>query len=178
MLDSSLKVRISKTGKRYLIIPFRHGTPGTVGFQSAMPPEVYDLWKGLRKSRLVNTGTRVSGTGAFDIRTRNPLLVPARRYHWGDRLALAQLQAAGVHGERARRMRGMVHFQNPTGRGGGRHGQYLTFRNMTEGSKGWLTRGTAGYWPARTTAEQLWPEAEKAFAEAVEEDVRSQLAGD
>lgn len=177
MLDSSLKVRISKAGKRYLIIPFRHGTPDAVTLQSVMPPEVHDLWRGLRKSRVLNTGMRASGTGALDIRTRNPVLVPARNYRWGDRLTVTQLNAAGVHGERARRMQGMVHFQNPSGRGGGKHGQYLTFRIMTEGSRGWLTKGTPGYWPARTTAEQLRPQAERVFAKSVALDVEQALAG-
>lgn len=38
ILDSSLKVRRSKDGKRYLIIPFRWGTPETAGFgRNVMP---------------------------------------------------------------------------------------------------------------------------------------------
>jgi hypothetical protein len=41
MLETSSKVRIAKDGKRYLIIPFRHGTPGTTSLR-AMPEDVYN----------------------------------------------------------------------------------------------------------------------------------------
>ena len=40
MLYTSAKVRVSKDGKRYLIIPFRHGVPGTKMF-AAMPKDIY-----------------------------------------------------------------------------------------------------------------------------------------
>lgn len=174
ILNSSLKVRISKKGKRYLIIPFRHGTPGAVGFTSVMTQEIVDIWKGLKSSSVTGMRSRASGTGAYDIRTRNPYLVDQRMYRWGDRVTEDQLRAAGARGRQIKRMTGMVHMQNQSG--GSKHGQYLTFRVMLEGSPGWIRPAMAGYWPAKTTATFLKPVAEKAFNEAVKRDV-SRIAG-
>ena len=43
----SAKVKVSKSGKRYLTIPFRFSTPGSLGesevFSGKMPDEVYDI---------------------------------------------------------------------------------------------------------------------------------------
>lgn len=180
MLDTSLKVRISKDGKRYLIIPFRRGTPGAVGFgKNVMPPAVHDLWRdptaALKPSRVTGMGSRVSGTGAYDVRTKSLYLVPQRQYQWGDRITKPMLHAAGVHGQAAKRMAGMVQMQNPSGQGGGKHSQYLTFRVMSETSNGWLVPAQPGKWPAKTVAEQLQPIAEKAMSAAVERDIQRYL---
>lgn len=173
MLDSSLKVRISKKGLRYLIIPFRHGVPGTQGMRSVMPQAAFNLWKGLRPSRVTGQGVRPSGTGAYDIHTRKLLMVPQRKYAWGDRLKLKMLHEAGVVGKQAKRMAGMVHFQNPTGSGGGKHGTYMTFRVMSERSMGWMVPARPGLFPSKQTADQLRPLADKAMSEAVTRDIEA-----
>jgi len=179
MLDSSMKVRISKKGKRYLIIPFRWGVPtAQVGDDGKtptglrmMPESVHSAWQGMRTSRVKGQGWRMSGTGAYDTRTRQPYLVGARQYRWGSRMSKDTLAELGVHGRDRRHMAGMVHFQNPAGRGGGKHGQYLTFRIMSEDAKGWMARARPGYWPARHVANQLRPLAQRAFEKATEADV-------
>lgn len=174
MLDTSLRVRVTKSGIRYLIIPFSWGTPGTVTFgKNVMPQEVHDLWSGgkLAASSVTGMTRRVSGTGAYDIRTKSPITVPQRQYKWGARLTMPQLQAAGVHGVAARHMAGMVNFRNPAGAGGGAHSQYLTFRVMSERSSGWLVPAQPGKFPARTTAERIGPVAEKTFGAAAAEDL-------
>ncbi len=86
MLDTSLKVRVSKAGRRYLIIPFRHNTPGNTAHAPAMPSQVHAEASELSKSRVVGQGKRLSGTGALDVNTRKPATVRARKYAWGDRL--------------------------------------------------------------------------------------------
>ncbi|HET7675840.1 MAG TPA: hypothetical protein VFL54_09990 [Gammaproteobacteria bacterium] len=172
MLNTSLKVRISKKGKRYLIIPFRHGTPGAVGFRSTMPEPVHEMWRGMRASRVTGVRHEPNQLGVHHPRSKTPLLVTRRKYSWGDRMSAAQLRSAGVRGRQLRHMTGMVHFKDPVSGG---HGQYLTFRVMTEDSKGWITQGTPAYHPAKSTAEQLQPLAEKAFAEAVKRDVQRYL---
>ncbi|HET8550859.1 MAG TPA: hypothetical protein VFM97_00095 [Gammaproteobacteria bacterium] len=172
MLNTSLKVRISKKGKRYLIIPFRHGTPGSVGFRSVMPEPVHMMWRGMRASRVTGTFQEANHLGVHNLRTRAPMMVTRRKYKWGDRMSAAQLRAAGVRGRQLRHMTGMVHMQEPTTHG---HGQYLTFRVMSEDSKGWVTQGMPAFHPAKVTAEQLKPAAEKAFAEAVSRDVKRYL---
>lgn len=178
MLDTSIKVRLSKEGKRYLIIPFRWGTPGTTGFgRNVMPDVIHALGQAMKPSHVTGMTERVSGTGAWDIKTQAPLKVPQRKYLWGDRLTGDQISGAGVFGPMAKRMAGMVKFQNQTGEKGGKHSQYLTFRVMVEGSPGWLAPATPGKHPARAVADQFRPLAEQAFQAAIAEDLRAILGG-
>ena len=178
MLDSSLKVRRSKDGKRYLIIPFRWGTPGTVGFgQNVMPQDVHDFFTppGVARSHVTGMGSRVSGTGAFDLKTRQPLLTPQASYQWGARLTAKYLATKGIGGQAAKRLAGMVNMRQPGGKGGGAHSQYLTFRVMTEDSPGWKAPAIPGKYPAKTVADQIRPIAEQAFKKAMEADARRYL---
>lgn len=178
MLNYSLKVRLTKDGKRYLIIPFRHNTPGaTIG--ANMPESVATWWRGKAASHVVSEHTRVSGTGAYDIRTRAPATVAAWKYQWGDRLSKRALQGLGITGTSAKRLEGMVHFRNPGGSAPakGSHGQYITFRVMAEGSKGWRVGAQAGKFPAKQVADQIRPEAEKVFAEALAQDIAAAVGG-
>lgn len=180
MLNTSLKVRLSKDGRRYLIIPFRHNAPGSV-MGNSMPVAVAKWWKG-KTASYVNNGDREykrkSGTGAYDIKTRRPMMVPAWRYKWGDRLGAADLAGMGITGKPAKHMEGMVNFRNAGGPGqprAGSHSKFLTFRIMIEGGKGWIAPAQPGKFPARSTMEMLAPVAEASFAEAVKKDVQSML---
>lgn len=178
MLDTSLKVRLTKDGRRYLIIPFRWNNPDSV-LGNAMPKEVHDWWQGPGRnpSAIIGTYRRPSGTGAYDRHTRQLITVPGRHYTWGSRLGKGDLAALGVSDAAAKRMAGMVNFRKPDARGGAAHSKYMTFRVMVEGSKGWIAPPTEGKWPARTVAQQLQPVAEEAFKRAIEEDVRRLLGG-
>ncbi len=180
ILDSSLKVRRTKDGKRYLIIPFRWGTPGTSGFgKNVMPPAVHAFFQNKTPSRVISIGQRVSGTGAFDIKTRQPFLVPQRRYEWGARLTQQHLGAMGIGTQfngkayKTHPMAGMVNFRNPGGSGGSAHSSYLTFRVMSETSPGWKSPAIPGKFPAKTVAEKIKPLAERAIRKAVEMDIRA-----
>lgn len=179
MLDTSSKVRVGKTGKRYLIIPFRWDTPGATQENRPMGQEVHDIMrqKAFAASHIIGMATRPSGLGAYDIHTRKMMVVPQRLYKWGDRLKAEHLDEAKVFGVQRRRMLGMVKMQNRIGQGGGKHSQYLTFRVMSEGSSGWVARAVPGYFPARATAEHLQPLAEQAFRAAVKQDVIKHLGG-
>lgn len=172
MLNTSLKVRVNAKGERYLIIPFRWGTPGAVTFgANVMTHEVMDLWRTLKASRVTGMGKRASGTGAYDIHTRKPIEVDQRKYQWGGRVTKEHLSAADVHGQAARRMTGMVHFQDANGG----HGQYLTFRVMSEKSSGWITRAVPGFYPARATADWVRKVAPQAFSEAAKMDIQNAI---
>lgn len=176
ILNTSLKVRVSAKGRRYLIIPFRHNTPGSV-LGHAMPPAVHEWWKDKQASRITARMTRLSGTGAWDIKTRRPISVAAWRYRWGHRLGKDDLAGMGIQGPEAKRLEGMVMFRKPKGRGYGAHSQYITFRVMREGSPGWIRPAQDGKYPAKTTADQLRPIAEEAFRRAVELDIRGIVGG-
>ncbi len=113
-LYTSDKVRITKDGKRYLVIPFRHGTPGSTSLR-AMPQEIYEkasigrreivdgkvTWmidenvrgaKNLRQSAVINTYKEGSIRGfktkkdAELLRYKNPRKVIRNIYQWGDKL--------------------------------------------------------------------------------------------
>jgi hypothetical protein len=190
MLRYSLKVRISqRTGRRYLIIPFRHSeNPNNVMRDNPMPQAVVNWWIDRARSAVISGherrpvhsdihGTIVPWHAVYDIRTRNLLTVPQRRYQWGARLTKAELEGLGADAKQIKRMAGMVNFRRPAQKGGASHSQYITFRTMSEGSPGWKVPARAGYWPARTTADKLRPVAEQLFRAAVEEDIRQILPG-
>lgn len=176
ILNSSLKVRLTHDGRRYLIIPFRFNNPNSV-MGNALPQPVYNWWSGKKASAITSTYRRISGTGALDIKTRQALTVTGRRYKWGTQLRKTDLEGMGIAGGAARRLEGMVMFRKPGGKGRGAHTQFITFRTMVENSPGWRVPAQEGKWPARTVADTLRPVAEKAFAEAAAEDVRRLLGG-
>lgn len=129
MLDTSLKVRTAKDGSRYLIIPFRHSTPGNEAHGQSMPTNVYELAKELRPSRVTGQTQRLSGTGAMDIKNRKFLTVNQNVYKWGGRLNFhdeAQFMAAP---NATKHHQGMVRFDASTP-GGKRSSTYLTFREI------------------------------------------------
>ena len=185
MLDTSHKVRRTKDGRRFLVIPFRHNTPGNDGLGPAMPQHVYDVASKLIPSKVVGTGLRRAGeiTSArigrgmtplgenrqrrspylSDIKTRGPVMVTKRNYQWGERLG------AGSMGPNPRgkvdRFAGMVRFD--TSAGGKRYSTYMTFRTMMEGSSGWIIPAKPGLYLAKKVAEEMRPLAEKVFREAV-----------
>lgn len=176
MLNTSLKVRTTKTGKRYLFIPFRHNTPGNDALAPAMPPDVYAMAKEMAPSSIVGQKQRLSGTDAYDMQTRQRLTVPQNVYKWGDRLDVMtptrQFNATfgGAAGKISEKMmgryQGMYRF-NTTTPGGAQHSTYLTFRTMAEGSPGWIVPAQPGLYLAKKTADEMQPLAEEAFGEAV-----------
>lgn len=177
ILNTSFKVRISKKGLRYLIIPFRHNTPGAA-IGNAMPQNVYDWWqkKSRARSFVVSAHKRLSGTGAFDIATRQPVQVDAWKYSWGTQLKKADLEGLGVTGSAARRMAGMVRFRTDPKKGVKRSG-YITFRVMVEGSKGWKVAARAGKHPAQQVAREIEPLLDDLFKAALEKDLAAVLGG-
>lgn len=119
-LLASPKAKTGKDGKKYITIPFRHGTPGAVGMQS-MPKNVYNQAKNLGYSR------------------KNNMLVSlftGRKYKWGGRLAdsaQGQRSHSGNHpGARYTWKSGMYSGMVKMGKGG--HSQYMTFRRVSENS--------------------------------------------
>jgi hypothetical protein len=165
MLNTSMKVRVSKKGKRYLIIPFRHNTPGNAAHAPAMPSEVYESARELSFSKITGTGKRASGTGAFDIKTRAKFMVASRKYHWGGRLA-AEPEYKLKPQHHSDPYSGMVRFKEKTG-----GSKYLTFRVMVEGSPGWIVPAKPGLWLAKNVAESLERGAAGDFGAAIAKDL-------
>lgn len=160
MLATSKKVRTSKKGNRYLSIPFRHNTPGNDALAKAMPTSVFDVAKTLEASMVTGQTTRMSGQKGMQ-----HLSVPQNVYKWGGRLPaglsakLKPHHATDVHA-------GMVRFNTSTP-GGASSSQFLTFRTMSETSKGWIVGPQPGQKIAQGVVEDIKPKAQTAFQQAI-----------
>lgn len=184
MLNTSLKVRRSEKGKRFLVIPFRHNTPGNNAHAKAMPQAVHELASQMTKSRITGAGLRPSGevthlspkTGMHPSANQTPFLsnpktkqhsMTARMsYAWGDRLSKAALLQAGASKEDAKRFAGMVRMDTSTP-GGAKSSAFMTFRIMMDGQKGWIVPAQPGQNIAKKVVDDMKPKAEAAFAQAV-----------
>lgn len=189
MLDTSQKVRRTESGKRFLVIPMRHNTPGNTAHAKAMPESVYGLAKAMTPSRVTATGQRPSGevthlspkSGMHPSANQTPYLsnpkskqaltVNRNQYAWGGRLTAQMFKNAGMGSAEAKRYAGIVKMDTSTPGGKSKSSSYLTFRIMMEGSKGWVIPAQPGLYIARTVAQSMQPKAEQAFAAAIQKTV-------
>lgn len=184
MLDTSTKVRRTKDGRRFLIIPFRHNTPGNDAHAPAMPASVYELASQLAPSRVTGQSERASGevTSLHPVwgmrttkkqtpflsnpATKSTYLVPRNIYKWGSKLPAFAL----ANKDQERKYGNMYRFDAKTP-GGKRYSTYLTFRVMMEGSPGWIVPAQPGQNIAQKVAAEMQPLAEAAFSEAMKRTV-------
>jgi hypothetical protein len=169
ILNTSSRVRIAKHGKhagqRYLIIPFRHNTPGNIALAPAMPKEVYAKAKRLDPSIITGTVQRASGTGAISLKTKKPVMVPQQTYEWGGRLPAGLAQKAKPH-HATDLYAGMVRFKTSAGKG--KSSAYLTFRIMGEWqSDRWIVPAKPGLYIAKNVRDAMAIEAPKVFEQAI-----------
>ena len=185
MLDTSNKVRRTKDGRRFLVIPFRHGTPGNSAHAPAMPSQVHKLAKAMSLSSVASQSTRPSGevthlspkTGMHPSGVQTPYLsvastrkaavVTKNHYDWGDRLTKAVMKQGGITDTAmTKRYAGMVRM-NTSGGGKAKSSNYMTFRIMMEGSSGWIVPAQPGKFIAREVVQTMQPKAVEAFQEAI-----------
>ena len=187
MLDTSGKVRRTTDGRRFLIIPMRHNTPGNEAHAAPMPSTVHDLAKQMAPSRVTAVGRRASGevtmlsptTGMHpsphqtpyltSLATRKAAKVARMKYAWGDRLTAAMLRGAGADKATVKRYSGMVRMEASTS--SSRSSGYMTFRVMMEGQKGWVIPAKPGLYIAKGVADDMAGKAEKAFSAAIKATV-------
>lgn len=161
MLQTSMKVRVSKKGLRYLIIPFRHNVAGLKSTSiNTMdgPVSAYSMAKMLTASKVIGQGRRLSGTGAWSLKTKQPATVNQNKYSWGGRLDHNDEEIP-------RNLKGMVRFNTSTPKS--KSSNYLTFRVMSEKSRGWIIPAQPGQHIAQDVADDMRPKAESIFAEAI-----------
>lgn len=170
MLGTSIKVRRTKKGARFLVIPFRHNIKN-------MPPELYAQAKALEASKVTGMTERRSGeTVGYGMqpakiqthflsnpKTRGPMMVQQAKYKWGGRIK------PGFFGPNQKGKNdiaaGMVRFD--TSSGGQKSSAYMTFRVMHEKSQGWIVPPQPGQYLARNALDKVKPQAEKLFGQAV-----------
>lgn len=150
-LFTSPKVKISKKGKRYLIIPFRHGVPRAGGKPSAtlqtMPENIYQRAKNLPFT--VRTGSSIRNKVTRNIYA-NPPSSAGRLTGVGNQGRRSQIAVRNPKDltKFIRRMNPYTWKSSPyenmikVPRDTTGHGYYMTFRIMHEDSKGWIHPGT------------------------------------
>lgn len=170
MLDTSHKVKISKNGSRYLVIPFRHAAFNKQHEDSGMTPtglrmmprSVHGMARGMSPSMVAASSSRHV---ASRIGAREPLRVASRRYVWGARLPPGLAPKLAEH-HKSDPYAGMVKFQN-SNRGGSKDTSHLTFRIMSDRSSGWVVPPQPGLNVARTVADRMQPVAARIMAAAL-----------
>ncbi|MDB5550521.1 MAG: hypothetical protein JWL86_505 [Rhizobium sp.] len=190
MLDTSTKVRRTKDGRRFLVIPFRDNTPGNDAHAPAMPQGVYDHASNLSASKISSTGTRPAGEVTHlspkgGMRpsiaqtpflshpgTKSAFLVAKRNYDWGGKLTARTLKQVGLSAVDQKRYAGMHRFDATTP-GGSKYSTYVRFRIMIEGSSGWIIPARPGLHIAEAVANGLRGDAEKVFGAAIDADLAS-----
>ena len=170
LLQTSHKVRQTPEGTRYLVIPFRWGTPKSLVVGAyvgrAMPMPVYQ-----------HMLTRVPESFITGTYEEPSLIDPTRNverysYQWGGNLTPADLHELGIDPNTApgRHMVGMYRMNDPEV---GRHAQHVTFRTLSERSPEgtWMHPGTEGKYPAKATAEWAEREMDAFLRLAMEADI-------
>lgn len=151
VLATSKKVRISREGKKYLVIPFRFGTRGSLAvgsYRGREMPQPVQTWWLKRQSSMI--------TGSFQAPNQNGSGTVTRyRYKWGDRLTAKDVADLGLDPESkpGRHMVGMVRMRNPESAALG--SSYLTFRTMSEASDGWIRPPLPAYRVAGAVTDWL-----------------------
>lgn len=132
--------RKAQTGKNkgypYLIVPFRWGTPRTVGFRNIMPREVYNIVKNKVKFRQTKTTVSADKSSVMTPNASGEMVGRAQysdvteSKSWGDRLTADM--GEGVTDN----MVGMSRMVGKNGKAAG----YLTFRiiSAAPGASGWI----------------------------------------
>jgi hypothetical protein len=156
--------RVSKEGVPYLIVPFRWGTPKTIGFRNVMPQSIYNIVKQKNFSK-----TFVTKKTHIELNARGED-VERREYVWGDRLTTDDdtVMLGLVDPEENKRMNGMTRMFGDDGKTAG----YFTFRVISANSpKGWIKPAM----PPRPIRSAVINATQKDVAELFESAARRDL---
>lgn len=154
ILQTSVRTKISKDGRRYLTIPIRHGTPGHGVNAPPMTKAIYKHSERLSLSSITGEGMRQNAHGR---------LVPQNKYQWGGRLP-AGLSPKLQPQHRTDPTAGMIRAPIEDGKS-----QYLTMRTMTESSSGWIQKAKPGLFILRNVAAYTQADAPDIVRELLDE---------
>ncbi|EHP7123043.1 HK97 gp10 family phage protein [Salmonella enterica subsp. enterica serovar Thompson] len=178
MLGTSLKVRRTKSGSRFLVIPFEHKLKG-------MHPVLQAQAKALNASKVTGMTQRRSGeitalNPKFGMRpeheivqkkspfltnpnTKKAMTVAGAQYAWGEHIARNNMFAT-------KNQLGMVRMD--TSSGNAKSSKYLTFRIMKEGQSGWVIPAQPGKFIMKRVIDEQRPKALKFMQGALTLDLK------
>ena len=163
-LATAKRARRAKDGSLYLIIPFRHGSPGARGMK-AMPQKVYDRVVKFKFSMNVGApSARQSATG---------WTVPRFFYLWQSKLSSDDLKGMGLSDSEVKRYQGMYRMKDAAS---GKSAGYMTFRVMSQKSQGWVRPAVPGLHPLQSAVDQAFAEAMPNLEKAFEADLVATVA--
>jgi hypothetical protein len=154
----------------YLIVPFRWGTPKTVGFQNVMPVEIYNIVKRKKFDKSI--------VGQETHNEPNAKGEDVDRWNydkWGSRLNIKQIIEAddvGMNINQIFNMTGMVRMDTSTKNQ--KYSGYYTFRVMSARSRpdSWIRPATPARNITKALEKQYQHTAEEAIEEAFNRDMR------
>jgi len=175
-LQTSPKVKVSKDGKRYLIIPFRHGTPrispgeaGRGGHRAtipSMPESIYERAKELAITKVAGPkgeGRRLTGVGEIGRRSQIMVRSSEDKTKWIIRKKPYTWKASPYEG--------MIRVPREVPMASG--SMYLTFRAMHEDSEGWIHPGTPPMKLAEKTSNEMRPVVTAIIQNGFESDLQA-----
>ncbi|MDR2484173.1 MAG: hypothetical protein LBD55_02115 [Treponema sp.] len=145
--------RVSLKGYPYLIVPFRWGTPKTVGFRNVMPQSVYNIVKNKKKYRQTKTleTTHYEPNARGENVERHEYSGTDDKGIWGDQLKAEMGEDVTPN---------MVGMSNMAGQGGKSSG-YFTFRVISSdpsaNPRSWIHPGIRAR-PVTETVAQITKE--------------------
>lgn len=170
MLQTSHKVRQTAEGKRYLVIPFRWGTPKTLVVGAYVGREMTEQVHQFMLNRVPESF--ITGTYQQPSLIDPDVMVDRYSYQWGGNLTPRDLNELGIDPNTApgRHMVGMYRMNDPEVGG---HAQHVTFRTISENSPEgtWMHPGTEGKYPALAVAEWVEREMHAAMNAALDADL-------
>ena len=165
--------RVSKEGFPYLIVPFRWGTPKTIGFKNIIPEAVYNMIK--NKKQFQQSRVSVGADNADAAHTTPNAQTPSKmvgraQYKWGTRL-----NGIGYVDHR-RNIEGMVSMEGQVEGGKKRASGYFTFRvisakQLVTKPYSWIKPAT----PARHVTRAVTEETRDVVKAMVETAIREDL---
>jgi hypothetical protein len=158
--------RVSKEGVPYLIIPFRWGTPKSVGFKNVMPINVYNI---VRKFKKMKTLVSADVSKVETPNAQTPSKMTGRAQYNKGYGRLSGMDFAGTI-EQKTRMNGMVRSTDETGKD--RSGGYFTFRVISANSpaNSWKRKGMPALHVTEIVAKVTQKDVEAMVDAAIKED--------
>jgi hypothetical protein len=176
--------RVSKKGVPYLIVPFRWGTPKTIGFKNIIPDSIYKQLLTSKKHKFLSSQVTRSAdksgretpnahrilNGRSNVKgTSHSEMVGRAGYSWGDRVFADDIFMLTAGGKEDYYAEGMVKMEGQNRRSSG----YFTFRIISAKSpkNSWIKPAMAARPVTRAVADNTSAAISTMVESAIMEDL-------